>query len=474
MARKPVDDYSWVDHAGRDDIVVKRVLRGRKVVYHLCRTKVDKAICHVDTLRFVLAEIALADHAGEACESADDYAVIVSRLLAEATGFGLGDQIKPRDFYDSTWGIGPNAVCGHVAAGGGRQHGTVLVSITGVGCMAFRPGWEQRLHDLLDPLRPRITRGDAARDIFDGALTVHDARKAWHAGEMDRYHNRPVIHLPGEWEGGDRYNKGLTVNVGTRESPLEVCVYEKGKQLGDPDSVHVRVEARFRDNHHIIPWDFLVRPQDYFVSGNAFLAQFSVAGEEPVHLERKAKYVDRTWEHLVHHAKRCYGPLIKLGRAMYGDADILNMLQADHDRWPRKLDIGDHEYPGISLHERDISPYVEVVTASYDERKLAFEFEQMAHMPRRIRSAMAELYDWQPSMSARWAKYDELLGQPDEAYTFGGVAVWGAKDAAQHGYRTGREQIARQALGVLPSDRQKSFNAYQDGNSLSPVPRVIG
>lgn len=475
MPRKPVDDYSWVQHAGRTDIAVKRVLRGRKVLYHLCRTEINKAICHVDTLRFVINELALADHAGELCQSPDDYAVIVSRLLAEAVGFGLGDQVKPRDFYDNTWAIGPNAACGHVAIGGGRQHGTVLVSFTGVGCMAFKPGWEQRLYDIFLPLNPRITRGDAARDMYDGAVTPHDARAAWHAGEMDRYHNRPVIHLLGCWEGQDPYNKGLTANVGTRESPVEICVYEKGKQLGDAESPWTRCEVRFRDNHHVIPWDFVLRPQDYFVSANAFTARFATAEEEPVQLERKQKYVDRSWDHLAYHAKRCYGPLIKLGRALFGDAPILDMLQADHDRWPAKLDIGDFEFPGYGLHEKEVKQFKSVDIRPFDDRKADFVVDQADKMPRRIRSALHDLPGYYSFLPSVWREYDERLAQPESAYCLAdGSTIFGAREAYQAGLRTGREALVRDALGVLPSARPKAYHGYQDGNSLSPVPRVVG
>lgn len=468
MGRKKVDDYSWVEHAGRDDIVVRRVVRGRKVLYHLCRTEVAKAVCHVDTLRFVLNEIAIADRAGEQCQSPDDFARIVSGLLADATGFGLGDQVKPRDFYDHTWGIGPNASCGHVACGGGRQKGTVLVSITGVGCMAFRPGWERRLHDIFLPLCPRITRGDAARDDYQGLVTVHDARQAWHSGEMDRYHNRPVIYLLGCWEGNDPYSKGLTVNIGTRESPMELCVYQKGKQLGDPESNWTRIEARFRDNHHVIPWDFLIRPQNYFVSGNAFLSQFAVADEELIQLERKAKYVDRTWDHLVFHARRCYGPLIKLGRQMFGDAAALDMLQAEHDRWPAKLDIGDHQYPPVALHERPVTSFHTADIAPFGDRKVTFVAEQAEKMPTRIKSALAGLRS--AGLPDAWSDCDELeLALQDHP-----SQVFGADDAYRHGLSVRREQAARDALGPLPSSLPKSFCGYEDGNSLSPVPRVLG
>ena len=70
----------------------------------------------------------------------------------------------------------------------------------------------------------------------------------------------------------------MTLFIGSRGSAKYCRIYEKGRQLGDPDSPWVRFEVEYRKADSVLPIDMLIKPGQYLTGGipdrgNAFSEQ---------------------------------------------------------------------------------------------------------------------------------------------------------------------------------------------------------
>ncbi len=347
------------------------VLRDGRVVQEMIRVPAESECCVIDTLRLTLNEITLHRVARTALVTDDQIALEVSRLLEKIFGFGISGKLeKGRDFYTDAWELGDNM--GHFAMGGSRQNDTVLIAINGRGCLGAAEGWEKRLHDFLtSPLcvAPRITRVDLAHDDFTGSvMSVDDYSQAWHDGGFDRYSNRPEPCQYGPWMNGDPLNKGRTFYAGTKSSSQLFRGYEKGKQLGSPQSKWVRSEVQFSNNDKVIPLDILIDPSSYFVAAYPCLHQFSPTAT-PKKTEVVTANIEANMAHYIRHTKRSYGKFIKLAREIYGDKELLEMIQAEGDEWPSRLVFPDSRFVPTPIHEQQptkpvVMDYLDFISAA--------------------------------------------------------------------------------------------------------------
>ena len=189
------------------------------------------------------------------------------RPILNQLGFGIDQNAKPKGINGYQVAL---PVCypedaeyknlGFVAAGGNGD--TINLHLTGEACGCLQPLHWGRLYTwLLDKPSAKVTRIDLAHDDYDGIRTVDDALQLW----LDKaYHSAglpPSMCQHGNWTSPD--GTGRTIEIGKRGSGKMLRVYEKGKQLGNPESPWVRWELELRKQGRVIPLDVLLRPGDY-------------------------------------------------------------------------------------------------------------------------------------------------------------------------------------------------------------------
>ncbi|MDO8933114.1 MAG: replication initiation factor domain-containing protein, partial [Rhodocyclaceae bacterium] len=140
----------------------------------------------------------------------DDQLIIEVSIYCESIfGFGItAKRDKGANFYHRSWELGEGL--GMVCYGGQRD--TVLISLSGEGCGAAKPGWENRLYQFLEhqAKRPRITRVDLAHDDFNGSRYSCDKAVAdFDAGLFNAGGRTPDIEQRGNWKTHN--GKGRTV-----------------------------------------------------------------------------------------------------------------------------------------------------------------------------------------------------------------------------------------------------------------------
>jgi phage replication initiation protein len=192
---------------------------------------------------------------------------------------------------------------GCLAFGGEAQKGRWMFQLTGSGCSVV-PCW-RRLVRLLRALDARLTRLDLALDCLHGEYTVNDAVQMYHEGDFNSGGRSPSTALAGDWLGG---HAGRTLYVGKAVNGKMLRVYEKGMQLGDPDSDWVRFEVQLGNRDRVIPFEAITL-RDAFLAGcyPALEKMLSVAGLViPTAQTEGQTSIGR----LMFHLKRSYGKLI--------------------------------------------------------------------------------------------------------------------------------------------------------------------
>lgn len=199
----------------------------------------------------------------------------VGEILSECLSFlGLQEaEDRGRGLYGYSQSIDLGGL-GIIAHGGGNQRGTVLVSLNGEGCRRIANFGLVRAW--AEPLQARLTRVDLAADDHDGhALRVSSAIKAWRAGAFTLRGRPPKARLVDDLGSRD----GKTLYVGSREAGKLCRVYEKGRQLGDPDSNWVRGEVELHAKDRVIPWDALTEPARFLAGSFPFFSFLSLVQE---------------------------------------------------------------------------------------------------------------------------------------------------------------------------------------------------
>lgn len=143
---------------------------------------------------------------------------------------------------------------------------TVRVELTGRGAAQFegrtasgahrRRPWATLRAQLESGPPAWLTRVDVACDLYNGQITVRDAERWWEEGQFNNRGQRPHAQLIDD-KGS---KKGCTFNVGSRQSPKLLRIYEKGRELGKKDSEWVRFEGQFNVAGGFIDMDILTNP----------------------------------------------------------------------------------------------------------------------------------------------------------------------------------------------------------------------
>jgi len=227
----------------------------------------------------------------------------------------------------------PYEQLGFIAWGGDHMRGAFQLYITGEACEYLSiNNLFPVLHEFAQRMQMVIKRIDIAYDDLEGDKTVDDAVKAWSAGAFT-FTRQPLLSQQGNWVKPD--GKGRTVYIGSRSSGKMLRVYEKGKQLGDPESTWTRWEIELKAVDRVIPLQAMLTPHNYFKGAYPALRGFisGVVGEVIKTVSKKAKI---TVEKAVGHIKTQYGAYIGVLSGIY-NAERLVSLLIKNDRIPNNL-----------------------------------------------------------------------------------------------------------------------------------------
>lgn len=293
--------------------------------------------CVIDWINFSVLEDTWFKTAREQLITDDQIIVEASRQLEKIFGFGItSNRGKGMNFYRDSWVLGDDM--GFVCFGG--QRSTMLITLTGQGCLNAVARWEKRLYDFLTKtaIRPTISRIDLAHDDLAGAyLSVDWAyQQWWDSGFSFKKGGRPPeIQKVGNWDRPS--GKGRTLTIGQRSSSKFCRFYEKGKKEGDKSSLWCRCEIEFKSTNTIIRPDVLLDPSSFFVGAYPCLAKFATV-ETPARMEVKARAQHITVDDSIAVTKRQYGKYIRVFRALFGDKETLDLItNEDENAFPKRL-----------------------------------------------------------------------------------------------------------------------------------------
>lgn len=354
----------------------KLVLSNGKTKIVETRTGRNGNVGFIDWLNFTFHETT-AHGLGRGVQISDDDIIrVLSQKLHNIFGFGVTRACeKGRNFYARSWELGDGL--GFICHGG--QRNTVLVMLNGTGLTAAADGWEMRLHKFLTETAqsPRITRVDIAHDCFQGEYTVDRAKADWESGafKLAKSPSNPDCEMRGNWLKIN--GKGRSFYVGQRTSGKYLRVYEKGMQLGAPDSPWVRVEVEVKSVDRVIPFDVILNPGAYLAGAYPALEWISEAQERIVTL-RKTKQIERSakerWMHTV-----CGPDLAVLLQLEQGESEeirahrlVLRLM--NETRLPKWVSLPQDLRGDDYIHD-ELTRAADCVPAGYDEIADAFQME---------------------------------------------------------------------------------------------------
>ncbi|MFT6908712.1 MAG: phage replication initiation protein [Oleiphilaceae bacterium] len=193
---------------------------------------------------------------------------------------------------------------GLVAFGGISQRQSVHVELYGAGC-ALVNDWVL-VHDWFVTTDSRITRVDLAHDDLEGTVVnIANALEWFDDGLFSTNGRPPNRHMEFDFNSG----KGKTFYIGERGNDKYTRVYEKGKQLGDPNSNWCRAEVEFKARSKTIPNEVFLYPDDY-LSGS--FPAFEYLSNEQSKFESKEKARQISLSKTTQQAKSAYGKLVNL------------------------------------------------------------------------------------------------------------------------------------------------------------------
>ena len=236
----------------------------------------------------------------------------------EVFGFGLrANRYRGHLNYEHSWELG-NAF-GIFAYGGSSVGGTAFFSISSKGCTATK-NWSA-VYDLLEELKANITRLDLAHDDLLGIHDIQIALDFYKREAFGSTHGRPPkAKLIDDFNSGT----GKTFYVGNRKNGKVLRVYEKGKQLGDPNSPWVRWELELHNSSYYIPNIAIKFPGYYLAGSYSCLNWISV---EQSYFESVKKSQNISFEILIKACRNSYGKLIWLMSDLgYSDNQIVTVL----------------------------------------------------------------------------------------------------------------------------------------------------
>lgn len=305
------------------------------------QSKTRNKIACVDWITVTMSDMTFADYTTKQSNEFDRQTSLiknVSDFLKDIIGFGVEQENKSgRNFYERSFNLEHDT--GFVCIGG--QKNTISITINGTGCTFGKLGWEQHFFEWLSVFsyNVKITRIDLAHDDFDGIYDLdffdqQDSIRGFSFGSG----RPPTIEKRGNWKRPN--GKGRTLYIGSNQSSKLTRIYEKGKQLGNPDSLWVRTEVQFRSNDYLIELDVLVSPDKYFLASYPCFHVFDDE-QKPEKLQVIEKEQLITFTRALEITKRQFGRYIHFFRNVYQDDKLtLDILTDIKDKSvPERIDL---------------------------------------------------------------------------------------------------------------------------------------
>lgn len=270
-------------------------------------------IAFIDTLTFTLSEdVFIPD---TEMPEPEVIANNISAFLYSIFGFGLVAKCNGLHGYQISFLMGQaNAEYGRAAFWGNKN--SVYINLTGLGLTMAADGWEERLYDFFQTHAPnaKITRIDLSHDFLNGEYSIDQCFQDWQDGKFKHKFSakNPVAEQHGtDWLNGTK--TGRTLYIGSAKSDKRLMAYEKGKQLGDPNSPWVRLELRMRNHKLTLPHEMLINPSPFFVGSydviNDIFSNYNVKTDKPAVKQKKK---DLGILHVTKYAKMQVSPALKL------------------------------------------------------------------------------------------------------------------------------------------------------------------
>lgn len=229
--------------------------------------------------------------------------------------------------YDHRIDLGGFGLLGY---GGEHQRGTAHLELNAHGCARIVDWHAVRVW--CEAYGVRITRIDLAHDDFSGqTVSIAKARAWFDEGKFNTGGRTPYARLVDDL-GSD---KGKTLYVGQRQNGKLCRVYEKGKQLGDPQSPWCRVEVEFRGKSRIIPHDILARAGDYLAGAYPCLSYLSQRQDKVRTLKKSAEI---GYARMVACLRSQYGPALNVMLGVEGGDPFAVLEQAMRPGTPKRLE----------------------------------------------------------------------------------------------------------------------------------------
>lgn len=332
------DTDTWASVSDDDMGEVSLVMTDSgKVKTMMVRKPSNTQACIIDWINFTVLETTFHKTARETLISDDQIINEASRQFEKIFGFGITEKRdRGMNFYRDSWVLGDQM--GFVCFGG--QRATMLVTLTGQGCLNAVAGWEKRLFDFLTKVaqRPSISRVDLAHDDIKGEYLSVDW--AYDQYELSGYTQKvggrpPNIERIGNWNRPT--GKGRTLTIGLRSSSKFCRFYEKGKKEGDKDSGWCRCEVEFKNTNTVIPFDVLLNPTDFFAAAYPCFSHF-VQVKTPQRMVVKTKTAQITVDACIEVTKHQFGKYIRVFRELWGDKKALDLICNEaEDYWPKRM-----------------------------------------------------------------------------------------------------------------------------------------
>ncbi|ASU40252.1 hypothetical protein hmeg3_19460 [Herbaspirillum sp. meg3] len=277
----------------------------------------------------------------------DDIAGAISALMEEFCGEGFGISKKNgfgMHFHKESYVIGDGWGVFCI----GHRNNRFLVSLSGDGWLNADANAAIKIHNFLSRLNEyggdvRISRIDLAADYYQNGPTHAEFEAAYHRGEFVR--QKRHIESQDSWPNYQVFGcvhtnrgvqAGITDAVGVRTSDLYLRRYDKGRQLGDPNSTWVRVELEMKNKDTVIPLEILLRPETYFCQ---YPWLRNLRDSTAMKLETKRQRAEITVEASKKIIKLQFGKYLRVLRGLaHSDEQLLEQLQSDdEDAWPPRL-----------------------------------------------------------------------------------------------------------------------------------------
>lgn len=307
----------------------------------MIRTPAKGEKCVIDWLTMTMQAVTFEDYSttGHAHEHLRQSALIknVGKVLNDILGFDIDTENKTgRNFYDRSFQLEHDA--GYVCIGG--QNDTVMICINGTGCTYGKQGWESHLHAWLNLFGrlAKITRLDLAYDdLYGEQVNIDFFDEQDDKGGFVMGGRKPSCEKRGNWKRPS--GKGRTLYIGSRQSSKFCRIYEKGKQLGDPNSHWLRVEVEFKARDIFIDFDVLINPSEYFLACYPCFLVFSNQ-DTAIKFERIDKQDLMTFNDALALVKHQYGRYLHFFRRVFDDdSKLLDQLtDIENTKVPERID----------------------------------------------------------------------------------------------------------------------------------------